>query len=160
MEPPDHTPRPGVLSGRIGSIADAIVHLIADDGRRIGVRVGGIDARKGRTRPVATTWCGLLPAALEIEPIKTGLTDARWRGYVLAGKMSAGQIEAGLAWHFALHADQSPRTHPVCASPARRDRRARCGPITPVARGCIGSAAHRRQPDASPGAPIGWRVSA
>jgi endonuclease YncB( thermonuclease family) len=126
---PDHTPRPGVLSGRIGSIADGdSFTLIADDGRRIGVRIGGIDApEKGQPHADQSrdNLARLLArGALEIEPIKTD-PYGRQVARVRAGGEDVGlrQIEAGLAWHFVRYAaDQSPDERTQYAQ-AERDAR-------------------------------------
>ena len=111
----DHTPRAGVLSGRVASIADGdSFTLITDDGRRIGVRIGGIDApEKGqphadRSRDNLARL--LARGALDIEPVKTdpyGRQVARVRAR--GEDVALSQIEAGLAWHFVRYAaDQSP----------------------------------------------------
>ena len=126
---PDHTPRPSVLSGRIGSIADGdSFTLIADDGRRIGVRIGGIDApEKGQPHADQSrdNLARLLArGALEIEPIKTD-PYGRQVARVRAGGEDVGlrQIEAGLAWHFVRYAaDQSPDERTQYAQ-AERDAR-------------------------------------
>ena len=112
---PEHTPRAGVLSGRIASIADGdSFTLIADDGRRIGVRLGGIDApEKGQPHAdrARDNLARLLArGALEIEPIKTdpfGRQVARVRAR--GEDVALSQIESGLAWHFVRYAaDQLP----------------------------------------------------
>ena len=126
---PDHTPRPGVLSGRIGPIADGdSFTLIADDGRRIGVRIGGIDApEKGQPHADQSrdNLARLLArGGLEIEPIKTD-PYGRQVARVRAGGEDVGlrQIEAGLAWHFVRYAaDQSPDERTQYAQ-AERDAR-------------------------------------
>ncbi|MBP6817648.1 MAG: thermonuclease family protein [Burkholderiaceae bacterium] len=128
---PDHTPRPSVLSGRIGSIADGdSFTLIADDGRRIGVRVGGIDApEKGQPHADQSrdNLVRLLArGALEIEPIKTD-PYGRQVARVRAGGEDVGlsQIEAGLAWHFVRYAaDQSPQERTRYAQAEREARQA------------------------------------
>ena len=128
---PDHTPRPSVLSGRIGSIADGdSFTLIADDGRRIGVRVGGIDApEKGQPHADQSrdNLVRLLArGALEIEPIKTD-PYGRQVARVRAGGEDVGlsQIEAGLAWHFVRYAaDQSPDERTRYAQAQREARQA------------------------------------
>lgn len=126
---PDHPSRAGVLTGRIGSIADGdSFTLIANDGRRIGVRIGGIDAPE-RGQPHADrardNLARLLAlGALEIEPIKTdpyGRQVARVRAR--GEDVALSQIEAGLAWHFVRYAaDQSPDERERYAR-AQRDAR-------------------------------------
>ena len=131
---PDHTPRPGVLSGRIGPIADGdSFTLIADDGRRIGVRIGGIDApEKGQPHADQSrdNLARLLArGALEIEPIKTdpfGRQVARVRAR--GEDVALSQIEAGLAWHFVRYAaDQSPQERTRYAQAEREARHAARG---------------------------------
>ncbi|HPU54565.1 MAG TPA: thermonuclease family protein, partial [Burkholderiaceae bacterium] len=112
---PDRVPRPGVLTGRIVTIADGdSFTMIAQDGRRIGVRIGGIDApEKGqpfadRSRDNLVRL--LARGALEVEPIKTD-PYGRQVARVRAGgeDVALAQIEAGLAWHFVRYAaDQLP----------------------------------------------------
>ncbi len=128
---PERTPRAGILSGRIASIADGdSFTLIADDGRRIGVRLGGIDApEKGqpnadRSRDNLARL--LARGALEIEPIKTDpfgrqVARVRTRGEDVA----LSQIEAGLAWHFVRYsADQLPDERERYARAEREARQA------------------------------------
>lgn len=128
---PDHTPRTGLLGGRVAAIADGdSFTLITDDGRRIGVRIGGIDApEKGQPHAdQARDNLGRLLArgALEIEPLKTdpyGRQVARVRAH--GEDVALSQIDAGLAWHFVRYAaDQAPDERERYARAQREARQA------------------------------------
>jgi endonuclease YncB( thermonuclease family) len=131
---PDQAPRPGVLTGRIATIADGdSFTMTSQDGRRIGVRIGGIDApEKGqpfadRSRDNLVRLLGR--GTLEVEPIKTD-PYGRQVARVRAGgeDVALAQIEAGLAWHFVRYAaDQLPDERVRYAQSQRDARQAARG---------------------------------
>lgn len=106
-----------------------------EDGRRLRIRVSGIDAPE-RSQPFADVSRRHLGDMvrdrwLRIEPLKTdvfGRTVAR----VVAlesptGERDVGlaQIEAGLAWHFARYASEQPAGEARRYARAERDARGR-----------------------------------
>lgn len=116
------------------SIADGdSFTLMGADGRRIGVRIGGIDApEKGQpfadqAREQLVRLLG--EGNLNIEPIKT---DPYGRQVSRVSSRSEDvalkQIEAGLAWHFVRYAaDQTPEERQKYARAEQFARQTRRG---------------------------------
>ena len=133
-------------SSRVGPAIEGVVLRVhdgdsftmrADDGRRLRVRVSGIDAPE-RGQPFGDAARRALVAALgaprlRIEPAKTdryGRTVAR---VTVPGAGDAGAprdvglelVAAGLAWHFARYAADQPPGDAAAYAAAERDARAR-----------------------------------
>lgn len=127
---------PAAIEGGALDVQDGDSFLLrADDGRRVRVRVSGIDAPE-RAQPYADVSRRHLGDLLRgrrvrLEPVKQDVFDRTVaRVIVLDGEppgQDAGlaQIEAGLAWHFARYrADQSAEDARDYAR-AEREARAR-----------------------------------
>lgn len=123
-----------ILGGTVTAIADGdSFTLSTPDGRRMGVRISGIDApEKGQPWADASRdhLVKLLSyGALTIEPIKTdpyGRQVARVR--VRGEDIGVQQIQAGLAWYFVRYAaDQRPDERERYARAEREARSAHRG---------------------------------
>ena len=123
-----------VLEGEAIAVkdGDSIVVLLAE-GRRLQVRIGGIDApEKGQAwgdasrRHLASL---LRDHALRVETLKIdryGRTVANV--YVDSVDVGLAQVRAGLAWHFKRYqADQTPAQRMAYASAEREARAERAG---------------------------------
>jgi endonuclease YncB( thermonuclease family) len=109
--------------------------LRADDGRRIRVRVSGIDAPE-RTQPYTDASRRHLGELLRghrirLEPVKQDVFDRTVaRVLVVDGEppeRDAGlaQLEAGLAWHFRRYSAEQPSEDVARYARAERDAKAR-----------------------------------
>jgi len=123
-----------VLAGTVTAIADGdSFTLTTPDGRRVGVRISGIDApEKGQAWADASRdhLVKLLSyGPLAVEPIKTdpyGRQVARVR--IRGEDIGLQQVQAGLAWYFVRYAaDQRPDERERYARAEREARSAHRG---------------------------------
>ena len=102
------------LRGSIAAIADGDSFTLVDtDGRRIGVRIAGIDSPE-KSQPHADAARDHLAqllalGSIEILPIKTDPFGRQVsRVHARGQDVALRQLQAGLAWHFVRYAGEQP----------------------------------------------------
>ena len=102
------------LQGSIAAVSDGDSFTLVDaDGRRIGIRIAGIDAPE-KSQPHADAARDHLArmlalGSIEILPIKTDPFGRRVsRVHARGQDVALRQLQAGLAWHFMRYAGEQP----------------------------------------------------